>query len=60
MLIKVKGPHSNTGKYKSHNLTAYQRVESLAYKNYKPTGNREVDNQALKNIESALKEAKNE
>lgn len=60
MLIQVKGKNSNTGQYKTKDLTPSQRIESLADRNYKETGNREADNLAKKNIEAVLKEAKNE
>lgn len=58
MLIKVKGKNSNTGRYNAKDLTPAQRVESLAERNYRPTGNPEADSLAQQNIEAALKEAK--
>ena len=60
MLVIVKGKNSNTNQYKSKDLTPVQRVESLAERNYRPTGNREADNKALRDIEAAIKIAKNE
>ena len=55
MLIRTKGKT-----YKAKDLTAAQRVESLADRNYKPTGDRETDRQTERNIEQAIKLAKNE
>lgn len=58
MLIKVTGKNSNTGRYRAKDMNAAQRAESLAERNYKTTGDSQVDKRALNEINQAIKEAK--
>lgn len=44
--------------YDARKLTPTQRLESLAERNFKPTGDKETDRRAVENIEKHLKQAK--
>ena len=57
MLIISKGKGS-TKSYKTKNMTAENRAESLWEKNYKPSGDSQADSELKKGLETTLKQIK--
>ena len=47
-------------KWDTKKLSPTQRLESLAERNFKPSGDKETDKETLSEIEKTLKQAKND